>query len=59
MCPQVYTADAQVVAGPDKAWLQLQGSRVSLHRLLTPIPVRQRGPQAVPQQVVLDEELVG
>lgn len=23
VCPQVNTADAQVVAGPDKPWLQL------------------------------------
>ncbi len=54
VCPQVNTADAQVVAGPDEPRLQLKGSRVSLHRLLTPVPVRQRGPKAVPQQVILD-----
>lgn len=53
VCPQVNTADAQVVAGPDKPRLQLQGSCVSLHCLLASISIRQRGPEAVPQQVVL------
>lgn len=53
MCAQVNTADAQVVAGPDEPRLQLESSRVRLHRLFAPVPVCQRGSQAVPQQIVL------
>ena len=55
MCPQVDAADAQVVAGADEAWLELQGLGVGLHCLLAAVPVSQRGPQAVPQQVVLQK----
>lgn len=54
VCPQVNAADAKVVARSDKAWMQLKGSRVSLHRFLAPVPVCQRGSQAIPQQIVLN-----
>ena len=53
MCTQVDATDAQVVARSDEARLQLQGPGVGLHRLLAAVPVGQRGPQPVPQQVVL------
>lgn len=54
VCPQVNAADAQVVAGPDEARLQLEGSRVGLHRLLAAVAIRQRGAQPIPQKVVLE-----
>lgn len=52
---QVDAADAQVVAGPNEARLELQGSGVGFHCLLAAVPVSQCGTQAVPQQVVLEE----
>lgn len=55
---QVDAADAQVVSGPDEAGLQLQSSRVRLHRLLAAVAVRQRGAETVPQQVVLNTQEV-
>lgn len=54
VCPQVNAADAQVVAGPDEARLQLEGSCVGLHRLLAAVAIRQRGTQSIPQKVVLE-----
>lgn len=50
---QVDAADPQVVSGPDEAWLDLQGSRVGLHSLLTAVSIRQRCPKTVPQGVIL------
>lgn len=58
MSAQVNAADAQVVTGPDEARLQLQGSRVGLHRLLAAVAVGQRGAQPVPQQVILGRRQV-
>lgn len=54
VCPQINAADTQVVAGPDEARLQLEGSRVGLHRLLAAVAIRQRGAQSIPQKVVLE-----
>ena len=53
---QVDAADPQVVSGPDESGLQLQSSGVRFHRLLAAVPVRQRGAQTVPQQVVLNTQ---
>lgn len=50
---QVDAADSQVVSGANESRLQLQSSGVRLHGLLAAAPVGQRGPQPVPQQVVL------
>lgn len=55
MCPQVDTADSQVVATANETGLQLQSSPVGGHGLLWPASVGERGPQLIPQQVVLME----
>lgn len=58
MSAQVNAADTQVVTGPDEAWLQLQGSRVGLHRLLAAVAIGQSGAQPVPQEVILGGQQV-
>lgn len=55
MGPQVDAANAQVVAGADVAWLQLQSPAIGSHGLFTPIPIGQGGTQLVPQKVILEE----
>lgn len=53
MCPKVDAADAEVISGADEAWLELQSSGVGLHCLLAAVAISQRGPQPIPQQIVL------
>lgn len=53
MSPQVDAADAEVIARPDIAGLELQGSAVRSHCFLTLVPVGQGGPKLVPEQIVL------
>lgn len=54
---QVDAAYSQIVSGSDEAWLNLQRSRVGLHRFLTAVSVRQGRPETVPQWIVLMTKL--
>lgn len=52
---EVDAADAQVIAGPYVAGLELKGPTVRGYSFFTLVSVGQGGPQLVPQQIVLGQ----